>query len=307
MAMPDRLTGMEVFAAAIRLGGLSAASRELGMSPAMATKHLDALEHRLGVTLVRRTTRRLALTEAGRHFLDRTEPLLSSLAEAESEALAANVAINGLLRVAVPVSFGTLHVAPLAAAFSRQYPEVTLELGLNDRYVDLMEEGWDVAVRIGRLADSSLIARKLAPATMVVAASPAYLSTHGVPRSVSELSRHDCLGFTLSPIGGAKTWSFGVKGEVKIPVRSSLCANNGEALVAAAIEGQGLVYGPRFIAASALKDGRLSALDLDVALFDLGAVYALTHPDRRPAAKTRAWIDFLASSMEARREELSGP
>ncbi len=304
--MPDRLTGIEVFTTAIRLGGLSAAGRELGMSPAMAARHLDALEQRLGVTLVHRTTRRLALTEAGRHFLDKAEPLLAGLAEAEDAASATNVRIGGLLRVSVPVSFGVLHIAPLAAQFRERHPEVTLELGLNDRYVDLMEEGWDLAIRIGRLADSSLIARKLAPITMVVAASPAYLAARGTPRTVADLRHHDCLGFTLSETGGVRTWSFGVNGEVKIAIRSVLRANNGDALVAAAAAGMGLAYAPRFIAAQALADGRLVSLELDTPVIDPGAIYALTHPDRRPAAKTRAWIDFLAAGMDARRFELSG-
>ncbi len=305
--MPDRLTGIEVFAAAMRLGGLSAAGRELGISAAMAARHLDALEHRLGVTLVRRTTRRLALTEAGRHFLDKAEPLLASLAEAEDEASATTVAIGGKLRVSVPVSFGVLHIAPLAAAFGKLHPAVTLELGLNDRYVDLMEEGWDLAIRIGRLADSSLIARKLATVAMVVVAAPDYLARRGTPRTLADLADHDCLGFTLSETGGVRTWSFGVNGETKVPIRAVLQANNGDALTAAAAAGFGLAYTPRFIAARALAEGRLVSLTLDAPVIDPGGVYALTHPDRRPTAKTRAWIDFLAASMDdARRFELSG-
>jgi DNA-binding transcriptional LysR family regulator len=303
--MPDRLTGIEVFAAAMRLGGLSAAGRQLGMSPAMAARHLDALEHRLGATLVHRTTRRLALTEAGRAFLDKAEPLLADLAEAEDQASSTNVAIRGALRVSAPVSFGVLHIAPIAAEFGKLHPEVTLELGLNDRYVDLMDEGWDLAVRIGRLTDSSLIARKLAPVTMVVVAAPSYLARRGTPKTVAELSDHDCMGFTLSDTGGARTWSFGPNGEVKVPIRAVLKANNGDVLTAAAA-GQGVAYTPRFIAAAGLASGALVSLTLDLPVIDPGGVYALTHPDRRPAAKTRAWIDFLAASMEARRFALSG-
>ena len=304
--MPDRLTGIEVFAAAMRLGGLSAAGRELGLSPAMAARHLDALEHRLGVTLVHRTTRRLALTEAGRAFLDKAQMLLSDLAEAEDEASSTNVAVRGLLRVSAPVSFGVLHIAPLAAEFGKLHPEVTLELGLNDRYVDLMDEGWDLAIRIGRLADSSLIARKLADIDILVVASPDYLAARGTPRAAAELSDHDCLGFTLSETGGVRTWSFGVHGEIKVPIRAVLKANNGDVLAAAAAAGQGVAYMPRFIAAPHLATGRLVALDLDIPAMQPGGVYALTHPDRRPAAKTRAWIDFLAASMEARKKDLVG-
>lgn len=304
--MPDRLTGIEVFAAAMRLGGLSAAGRELGLSPAMAARHLDALEHRLGVTLVHRTTRRLALTEAGRAFLDKAQLLLSDLAEAEDEASSANVAVRGLLRVSAPVSFGVLHIAPLAAEFGKLHPEVTLELGLNDRYVDLMDEGWDLAIRIGRLADSSLIARKLADISIMVVASPHYLARRGTPRTAAELSHHDCLGFTLSETGGVRTWSFGANGEIKIPIKAVLKANNGDVLAAAAAAGQGIAYMPRFIAAPHLAAGRLIPLALDAPMPQPGGVYALTHPDRRPAAKTRAWIDFLAASMEARKQDLIG-
>lgn len=304
--MADRLTGIEVFAAAMRLGGLSAAGRELGLSPAMAARHLDALEHRLGVTLVRRTTRRLALTEAGRAFLDKAQLVLSDLAEAEDEASSATVAVRGLLRVSAPMSFGVLHIAPLAAEFGKLHPEVTLELGLNDRYVDLMDEGWDLAIRIGSLADSSLIARKLADIDIMVVASPDYLARRGAPRTAAQLADHDCLGFTLSETGGVRTWSFGAHGEIKVPIRAVLKANNGDVLAAAAAAGQGLAYLPRFIAAPHLATGRLVPLAFDAPMPRPGGVYALTHPDRRPAAKTRAWIDFLAVSMEARKKDLAG-
>lgn len=304
--MPDRLTGIEVFAAAMRLGGLSAAGRELGLSPAMAARHLDALEQRLGATLVHRTTRRLALTEAGRAFLDKAQLLLTDLAEAEDAASSTNIAVRGLLRVSAPVSFGVLHIGPLAAEFGKRHPEVTLELGLNDRYIDLMEEGWDMAIRIGRLSDSSLIARKLADISIVVVAAPAYLAARGTPRTVAALADHDCLGFTLSETGGVRTWSFGANGETKVPIRAVLKANNGDVLAAAAAAGQGVAYMPHFIAAEHLAAGRLVSLELDAPMLQPGGVYALTHPDRRPAAKTRAWIDFLAASLGARRFELTG-
>lgn len=263
----------------------------------MAAKHLDALEARLGVTLVHRTTRKLSLTEAGHNFLDEATRLLAELSDAEAKASASTIAVEGVLRVAVPVTFGVLNIAPIIPAFSQRYPSLTVELGLNDRYVDLMEEGWDVAIRIGRLQDSPLIARKLAPARAVICASPAYLETRGVPHSIEDLTDHICVGYTLSAHGGYKVWRFGPDGDIQVPVRGALYANNGEALVAAAIAGQGLVYGPKFIAASALDDGRLQIVDLGVPLVELGAVYAVTHANRRPAAKTRAWIDYLAEEI----------
>jgi DNA-binding transcriptional LysR family regulator len=295
--MADRLTALEVFVRALKLGGLSAAARELRMSPAMAAKHLDALEARLGTTLVRRTTRKLSLTEAGADFLDRAERILAEIGEAEAEASSRSVAIEGLLRVSAPATFGVLHVAPLAPLFHERHPGVTLELGFSDRYVDLLEERWDMAIRIGHLADSSLVARKLAPMRTVVCAAPAYLARRGTPKRLSDLIAHDCLGYTFAEQAGTSTWSFGRDGEIKAPVRGWLRANNGEALLRAAVAGQGLVYGPRYIAAQALADGSLVELTLDQPPMPVGAVHAITHPDRRPAAKTRAWIEFLAETL----------
>lgn len=295
--MADRLTGMEVFVRAIRLGGLSAAARDMGISPTMAAKHLSGLESRLGVTLVNRTTRRLSLTEAGEAYLDHAERILGELGEAEAEVTARSLAVEGLLRVSAPAAFGVLHMAGLLAEFHHLHPNVTIELGLNDRLVDLLEERWDMAIRIGTLTDSNLIARKLADMHLNICASPAYLNARGVPKTVKELSRHDCLGYTLSPLVGTSQWSFGRDGSIKVPVAGSLHANNGDALVKAAIAGQGLVYGPRFLTVQALLDGSLVELALDVPVRDAGAIYAVTHATRRPAAKTRVWIDYLASRM----------
>ncbi len=266
----------------------------------MAARHLDGLEARLGVTLVNRTTRRLSLTEAGDAYLEKAERILAELGEAEAEVSARTIAVEGLLRVSVPAAFGVLHIAGLVAEFHHLHPAVTIELGLNDRYVDLLEERWDMAIRIGRLADSSLVARKLADVRLNICASPAYLAARGTPRTPDDLGSHDCLGYTLSSLTGPSHWSFGRDGSIRVPVHGSLLANNGELLVRAAIAGQGLVYGPRFITAEALADGRLVEISLDVPLMELGAIHAVTHPTRRPAAKTRAWIDFLSSRLRAR-------
>lgn len=157
-----------------------------------------------------------------------------------------------------------------------------------------------MAIRIGRLADSSLVARRLADMRLAVCASPGYLAAHGTPRSLDDLAGHDCLGYTLLSDTGTSWWAFGRDGAVRVPVRGSLHANNGEALVKAACAGQGLVYGPRFIAAGALATGQLVEVRLDVELMALGAIHAVTHATRRPAAKTRAWIDFLARRLPGR-------
>jgi DNA-binding transcriptional LysR family regulator len=295
--MADRLTGIEVFVRAIRQGSLSSAARDMNMSAAMAAKHLVQLEERLGATLVHRTTRRLSLTEAGVQFLERAERILADLGEAESEVSAHSVAIEGLLRVSAPVSFGVLHLAGLVAQFHQKQPGVTIELGLNDRFVDLLEERWDVAIRIGRLADSSLIARKLTNVRLSLCAAPSYLARKGRPARVEDLAQHDCLGYTLAPLVGESFWAFGADGAIRMPISGPLQANNGEALVNAARAGQGICYAPRFMTAPALLAGELEDLDLGVPLLDLGAIYAVTHASRRPAAKTRAWIDFLVESV----------
>ncbi|MCE7030603.1 LysR family transcriptional regulator [Jiella avicenniae] len=301
--MADRLAGLEVFVRAIRTGSLSAAARGLRMSPAMAARHLEALEARLGTTLVRRTTRRLSLTEAGAAFLERAERLLADLAEAEAEASARTVLVEGLVRVSAPAAFGALHLASLMPGFAARHPGVRIELGLNDRTVDLLEERWDMAVRIGRLADSGLLARKLADVRLVVCAAPDYLRRKGVPRSVAELRDHDCLSYTLSDTASDRVWRFGRDGEIRVPVAGSLAADNGDALVTAAIGGQGIVYGPRFIAANALANGRLVEIALDRPLADMGAIHAITHPTRRPTAKVRAWIDYLAACLKDRSQD----
>lgn len=295
--MTDRLTGIEVFVRASRLGSLSAAARVMGMSPAMAARHLTLLEGRLGVALLHRSTRRLALTEAGADYLDRAERILSDLGEAEAGIAARTVAVEGLLRVSAPAAFGARHLAGLVAEFARMHPAVSIELGLNDRYVDLIDEGWDMAIRIGRLADSSLLARRLAPVRLVVCAAPAWLAANGVPHTMADLQRVPCLGYTLSPHTGVSHWSFGRDGGIRVPVRTVLRVNSGDLLVQAAIAGHGLVYAPRFLAAEALADGRLVAVPLDQPVMDLGAIHAVTHASRRPAAKTRAWIDFLSARI----------
>ncbi|KMO29980.1 LysR family transcriptional regulator [Methylobacterium variabile] len=295
--MADRLTGIEVLVRAVRLGSLSAAARATGMSSTMAARHLEMLEARLSTTLVRRTTRKLSLTEAGAAFLDRAERLLADLGEAEAEATAGTAAVKGLVRVSAPAVLGTMHLAPLLPMFAAAYPAVSIELGLNDRTVDLLEERWDMAIRIGRLADSTLVARKIADVRLSLCAAPDYLRRRGTPQTISDLGRHDCLGYTLSDRMTAQLWSFGRDGAVRVPVRGTLAADNGHALMTAAIGGQGLLYGPHFIVAAAIADGRLAELTLDQPVMDLGAIYALTHPTRRPSAKVRAWIEFITAKL----------
>jgi DNA-binding transcriptional LysR family regulator len=262
----------------------------------MVTKHLSALEGRLGTTLFHRTTRKLSITEAGRSYLETAERILTELEAADAAIAAERVEPRGLLRLNVPVVFGTHQIAHLLPEFARLHPHVTIELGMNDRRVDLAEEGWDLAIRIGHLADSSLVARRLAPCRMVLCGAPSYLAARGVPRTIAELKGHNCLGYTLAQ-AGAERWVFGKKAEISVPITGDLRANNGDALCVAAISGQGLIYQPTFIVADDLRAGRLTALTMDQPSSELLAVYAVYLPDHHPSAKVRAFIDFIAAKF----------
>lgn len=295
--MADRITGMEVFARVAALGSLSAAARALGMSQTMATKHVAALEHRLGTKLLHRTTRQMTLTEAGRDFLEAVESILDDIAQAEARVLQSATRVQGQLRLNVPVSFGIREVAPLLPVLSDLYPELRVELGLNDRHVNLIEEGWDLVIRIGQMNDSSMIARRLAPCAMVVCASPSYLEQHGRPERIADLVNHDCLGYTLSRVVGADRWHFGTQGRKSVAIAGSLQANNGDVLVAAAVAGRGIVYQPRFLVRPHLEDGSLVQLELDHPAIALDGIYAAYPADRRPPAKVRATIDFLVEQL----------
>ncbi|WP_285260885.1 LysR family transcriptional regulator [Halopseudomonas bauzanensis] len=294
----DRITSMRVFVRSASAGSLSAAARHLGMSPAMAAKHVNALEARLGVKLFHRTTRRLSLTEAGSNYLEACQRILPEIDEAEAVAASQRIKATGLLRMNVPLSFGERFVAPLIPAFSHRHPEVKVELGLSDAQVDLLAGSWDLAIRIGRLSDSNLQARRLGDSAMQVCAAPSYLDQRGVPRRVAELTQHNCLSYTLSPMQDARTWAFGPDGEIRVPISGDLLANNGNALLAAAVGGQGIIYQPHFIVGEALDAGRLVALELDQPVIELGGIHVLYPPDRRPPAKVRVMIDYLAEAFE---------
>ncbi len=293
----DRITSMRVFVRAAAGGSLSAAARHSGMSPAMATKHVNALEARLGVKLFHRTTRRLALTEAGGNYLEACQRILAEIDEADAAAASQRIKASGLLRMNVPLSFGSRFIAPLMPEFARVHPEVRVELGLSDALLDVIADSWDLAIRIGRLADSPLQARRLGDSAMRICAAPAYLDRRGVPRRVAELAQHNCLSYTLSSMQDSRHWAFGVRGEFRVEVSGDLLANNGDALLAAAVGGQGVIYQPDFIVGEALERGDLVVLDLDKPVMELGGIHVLYPPDRRPPAKVRVMIDYLAEAF----------
>ncbi|HLU00039.1 MAG TPA: LysR family transcriptional regulator [Burkholderiaceae bacterium] len=293
----DRITSMRVFVRAAQAGSLSAAARQLGMSPAMATKHVNRLEAYLGISLFHRSTRRLVLSETGSHYLEACQRILADIDEADAAASTQTIKASGLLRMSVPLSFGSRYIAPLMADFSRLHPEVKTELGLSDAMVDLVGSNWDMAIRIGRLADSALHARRLGGCTMHVCAAPAYLDIRGLPRKVDELAHHNCLSYTLSAMQNPNKWHFGTRGEYSVAVDGNLVANNGDALLAAALAGQGIIYQPHFIVGPAIERGELVELKLDRPPVPLDGIYVLYPPGRRQPAKVRAMIDYLAEKF----------
>jgi DNA-binding transcriptional LysR family regulator len=292
--MADRIVGMQAFIKVAALGSFSAAARALGLSQTMVTKHVGAIEDRLGARLFIRTTRRLTLTEAGQRYREAVERILAEIEEAEAEAAADTVEPRGTLRLNAPLSFGFREISPALAEFARLYPALTVDIGLNDRMIDLVEEGWDLAIRIGRMKDSALVARKLAPIRTIVCAAPDYLAASGTPKTVADLADHNCLLYTLPSAASANRWHFGPGGDVAVTVEGNLRANNGDALRAAALAGQGIAYQPTFLLADDLRAGRLVPIRLDHPTFQFANVSAVYAPDRHVPAKVRLLIDFLA-------------
>lgn len=294
----DRLQSMAVFVRVAELGSFSAAARQLGLSKSAASKHVAALEERLGVKLVHRTTRRLALTEVGAAYRDWCARIVQEVEEAELTASRHSVEPRGRLKVNAPMSFGFLHLGPLLPEFLARHPGITVELILNDRFVDLLEEGFDVALRIGRLADSSLIARRLAAARSVCAASETYLAGAGVPTRPEDLARHNCLCYSWRQ--APDDWTFLRAGEeTTVRVAGNLWANNGDALRAAACAGLGVVYLPDFILMDDIDGGRLQALLPEWATPEI-PIHAVFPPQRHPSAKLRAFVDFLVERLGRR-------
>src|SRR5215469_14242928 len=213
--MTGRLEDMELFARVVERGSLSAAARDLGLSKSLVSRRLGQLEDRLGARLVNRTTRRLALTDIGREFHERAKRVLLEADEAEACARDASEELRGRLRITAPVSFGHLHLAAPLAAFLVEHPKVEVDLELNDRFVDLVGEGYDLAIRSGQLEDSSLILRPIAKARIRLASAPAYLAKHGAPKSPSDLPAHVCLVYRNQPAG--RVWRFRVAGKWVTP------------------------------------------------------------------------------------------
>jgi DNA-binding transcriptional LysR family regulator len=292
----DRFADMQMLVSVVEAGSISAAAERLNLAKSAVSRRLAELEARLGVSLIHRTTRRLNLTDSGRAYYARCVAILADVEEAESAASQAHGALRGTLKVALPLAFGLLHLAPLIQAFMTEHPDVRFELDFNDRQIDLMQEGFDLAIRIATLADSSLIARRLAPIRHLVCASPDYLTRHGTPQSAADLAQHVCLAY--SNVHDPGLWSYrgpdGEPGQVRVPVR--LAASSGEFLMRAAIAGEGLVQLPSFYVHEALRTRQLLPLLTDHVWPELAA-YAVYPPTRHLSSRVRAFIDFLANRL----------
>jgi DNA-binding transcriptional LysR family regulator len=289
----DKFEDLQAFVAVVEAGSFTAAAERLDAAKSAVSRRVSALEERLGVQLLRRTTRTLNLTDTGRSFYEHSARILADLDEAESAVQHEHGELRGTLRIALPMSFGVRHMCKPIAAFSRLHPQIRFDLNLNDRRVDLLEEGLDLAIRIGHLKDSSLIARKLFDANTVVCASQHYLKTHGTPESPEDLRNHDCLVY--SNLADPDTWPWTNKdgSKRKVDVKTVMRVSSGDFLANAAAHGLGIVIQPTFIASEAIRRGNLVPI-LEEYTWPVTPAYALYPPTRHLSYRLRAFIDFLA-------------
>ncbi len=286
----DKITSMKAFVAVIDRGSFTNASEHLGISRAAVSKYVMQLEDSLGVRLLNRTTRHHSLTDTGREYLPRCRAILADLNEAEANASKSNTALRGLLRINAPVSLGVRKMGEVIAGFCKKHPMIEVELELNDRFIDVVAEAFDVVLRIGKLNDSSLIARKIASIPMVTCASPGYLDAMGIPDHPEQLKQYACL--TYDNAGRNSLWEFLKQGaRQQIRISGPLTSNNGDVLADAARAGLGLVRSPLFIVADDLRAGSLQAVlgDWQPPDITMSALY----PSRRfLSARARAFVDY---------------
>jgi DNA-binding transcriptional LysR family regulator len=292
----QNLTDIAVFVKVVELSSFTAAAEVLEMSQPVVSKAVTRLEEKLGARLLNRTTRRLSLTEAGSELFRRSVRALEEIENAELEVARFQTEPRGTLRISAPMSFSILHLGAAIQPFLDSYPGVTAELNLDDRQVDLVEEGFDVAIRIGRLESSNLVARKITPCRQVLCASPGYLAKHGMPERPEDLLEHNCIVYSF--LSNAREWRLtDPSGEEHVvPIKGSLHSNNGLVNRAAAMSGVGIVLLPTFYLGEQLKSGELKPILCKFAPPQL-AVYAV-YPERRNLTpKVRAFVDFLAATF----------
>jgi DNA-binding transcriptional LysR family regulator len=293
----DRLGAMEMFVRIVETGSFSAVARQIGTTQPTISKQLTALEKQLQTRLLHRSTRSLGLTEAGAAYYERCRRIIDEVREAEAALGRLQTGLAGTLHVNASIALGQIFLAPLVLKFQRQYPALGIELSLNDRYIDLVEEGVDVAVRIGQLADSNLVARRLGSTRRVLVATPAYLAAHGIPERPEDLTRHNCLLYAY--LSSGNEWLFnGPDGEIRVRVHGSFKANNGHVIREAVLDGVGVAITPDWLAHDKLESGEIVALLPQFAAppLEINAVYPSA---RHVSVKVRAFVEFLRTEFAA--------
>jgi DNA-binding transcriptional LysR family regulator len=292
----DRLTEMEAFATVVDQGGFTDAAKKMGISKSAVSKHVSSLESRLGARLLNRTTRRVSPTEIGLAYYDRARRVLNDAGEADALVTAMQSAPSGTLRVSIATDFGVNHVSPILGEFLHNYPDITVNMVLNNRYVELISEGFDMAIRVGELEDSSLMARKICETQRRMIAAPSYFKEYGRPERIDDLNEHKLLHYSNSSSGNV--WKLTApSGELR-QVRTAgwLTVNDGQSLLNAAIGGLGIAYLPSFLYADPMRDGLLEDAMPDLPI-DVQGVYAVYPPGRYIQPKVRAFIDYLVESF----------
>ncbi|MDP1610599.1 MAG: LysR family transcriptional regulator [Sulfuritalea sp.] len=290
----DRLAAMQTFVRVAEAGSFTAVADQLNVARSAVTRQIAALEAHLGVKLIARSTRRLSLTSAGTMYIEQCRDILDRIDEAEGNLAGERQTLRGAIRTTVPLSFGLLHLTPLILEFSQAHPDIRIDLDFNDRRVNLIEEGMDLALRITDRLPDTTVARRLTTCRSVVAASPEYLRLHGEPQHPDELTRHACLPYSLT---SRSTWTFLVDGVPHaVDISGPITANNGNALQEAAVRGMGILYGPTFIVADAIRDGKLMPIlmKFPTPVLDMFAVFP---GNRFVPQRVRAFVDFLAARL----------
>ena len=291
----DRLDAMNLFVRVAELGSFSAVAQQLGVARSVVTRQIAALEAHLGVKLMVRSTRSLALTSAGTAYLEKCRVILNLVETAETDVAEERLTPRGNIRISLPLVFGLKRLAPLLLDFSQRYPEVSLDMDYTDRRVKLIEEGIDLSLRITRRLEPGDVARKIGTGRMRIVAAPEYLARHGRPQHPAELANHECLGYTAASSG--QTWQFMVAGQLEtFHVRSRINANNGEVLTEAAAQGLGIACQPDFITESFIAAGRVEEILADFPIPELG-IYAMLPSNRHVPYRVRALMDFLAAGL----------
>jgi DNA-binding transcriptional LysR family regulator len=287
----DRLDAMEMFVRIVETGSFSAVARQLGTTQPTVSKQLTALEKRLGTRLLQRSTRRLSVTESGQAYYERCKRIVDAVREAEGTLGRLQTSLTGNLNVNTSIALGEMFVASVILKFQQRYPQIAVELTLNDRFIDLVEEGADVAIRIGRLADSTLVARRLGSTRRLTVATPGYLERRGVPAHPADLADHNCLLYSYLSTGNE--WHFqGPDGEIRVRVSGAFKSNSGHTLLQAVRAGMGIAMGPDWLMHDLLASGEVRAILTEYAprALDINAVYP---SNRLVSAKMRAFVEFL--------------